>query len=185
MAETIRYDPATLKRELRTLAGIDFQVHSGYTLIRVRTKDEGPIGVIRCSKQPPDTLSLVDVVQSSFAGLLHSLVVGYTLSTVNGSYHFTRNGNDASAGWPEASHALDLPIEANAMGIVEASRDHGYKCLGPGARIALEVQAVEWGAIHGALKAPPVPAKAVEPLDPILVQKLQATFGRLRGLTGK
>lgn len=90
-----QYDQAELKRELTMVQGFDFEIHDEFTLIRVKSRNNGPIALIRVKFMPRTTKELIHIVQATFVAHLHPIATAFTLSMDKARMYTRENAKES------------------------------------------------------------------------------------------
>lgn len=145
-----QYDQAELKRELTTIQGFDFEIHDDFTLMRVKSRNNGPIALIRMKHMPRTTKELIHVVQSTFFLHLHPIATGFTLQHDKARL-YTREGSAESYSREQALREFKLGFASSAdeQKFLLAVKDESEHQPVAAAGVSQTLQALEWGTSDG------------------------------------
>lgn len=139
-----KYDQAELKKNLPDVRGLDFEIHDEHTLMRIKTRDNGPEAIIRLAAMPADTIELIHIVRAAYFLELHPSCLGFTVTGKNCTY--TRTIAQENIDIEEARRLLGMSSASEAPQFMEDLARAGSKLQGRAPALAKKTAPFEWGS---------------------------------------
>lgn len=149
-----QYDQAELKRELTMVQGFDFEIHDEFTLMRVKSRNNGPLALVRMKHMPRTTKELIHVVQSTFFLHLHPICTSFAIQSVEGA---TSKGRTYTRSGTEESYARDQALKEFKLGFNSVADEQKFllavkeesEYIPEPARSTAKLDSLEWGTSDG------------------------------------
>ncbi len=145
-----QYDNAELKRELTMVQGFDFEIHDEFTLMRIKSRNNGPIALVRMKHMPRSTKELIHVVQATFVAHLHPICTAFTL-TMDKARQYTRENAKESYLRAEALAHFKMGFGNSGQEIeflAKVAEESGDSVLTP-IGVEASIAPLEWGSSDG------------------------------------
>jgi hypothetical protein len=145
-----QYDHAALKQALTTVQKFDFEIHDDHTLMRVMSRNNGPMALIRMAHMPRTTIELIHVVKSTFMLQLHPICSKFSISK-EGVKTYTRDDLRTSYNQAVAMEkfALVFPEAVEASTFFAAVSLEAGADIKPAIGVDEKLVALEWGTSDG------------------------------------
>ncbi len=150
VAKEPQYDHAELKRELTTVQGFDFEIHDDFTLMRVKSRNNGPLALVRMRFMPRTTQEFIHVVRLTFLAQLHPICTSFTLMQEK-ARTYTRHLASESYSREQAMKEFKLGLESREHEniLMSAVMNESGDTSGPALEINSSLSALEWGTSDG------------------------------------